>query len=255
MDEVSWWYPADGVRQARAALVEEDQSTERRKALIEQRQCVCVPSGNAPIWGRVEPMNEMRRWLALGGIVGPGAFIAAWSILGAGRAGYSPIHDPISELAAIDTSSRATMTAGFVAFGAGVGIYAPALRAALPGGAAAAAALSAAGTLGVAVTPLGSSLGGTPHATAAALAYSGLALSPLLGARSLARVGRRREALVATVIGVTAGVALCASVLLTDGTGLAQRAGLTMGDAWIVATAAAILREHGPSSTKRTRRR
>ena len=47
------------------------------------------------------------RWRAFAGIAGPATFIAAWSVLGATRSGYSPVHDPISRLAAVEAASVA----------------------------------------------------------------------------------------------------------------------------------------------------
>lgn len=189
-------------------------------------------------------MSRTRPWLALGGIAGPVAFVAAWSILGAGRSGYSPVQDPISELAEVGAPSRAAMTAGLVAFGAGVGAYAPALHAALPGGAGPAVAASAAASLGIALFPLGTDLGDGPHAAAAAVAYLSLAATPVLGARTLIVRGKRRDAYLSIAAGIMIGVSLLASVLASQGVGLAQRIGLTVADVWIVATASAIIRSN-----------
>lgn len=191
------------------------------------------------------------RWRAVGGIVGPAAFIAAWAVLGTGRRGYSPADDPISRLAAMGASSRPAMTGGFLAFGAGVSLYAAALRPALPGGAAIAAAATAAATFGIAATPLDSALGGRPHAVAAGIAYAALAAMPILGARTFAARGRRGTAAASLAAGVAAGAALLASSVVDHRVGLYQRLGLTIGDAWIVATAAWLLRS---STSPRGRR-
>lgn len=193
---------------------------------------------------RVTESGQQRwtRWAALGGMAGPVAFIATWAVLGTGREGYSPVHDPISRLAAVDASSRGAMTAGFLAFGVGVGAYAPALRARLSGGAGVAAAITAAATVGVGALPLGGAGGDRPHAVAAGIAYTALAATPLLGARGLAAHGRSRAAAGSIAIAAIVAAALAASTVLPRGVGLAQRIGLTAGDAWIVATAAAMLR-------------
>lgn len=177
------------------------------------------------------------RWRALGGVAGPVAFVTAWSVLGAGKAGYSPWRDPISELAAVGASTRVPMTIGFFAFGAGVGAYAGALRKGLPGGAGTTAAITAAATIGAGALPLGASFGGGPHGVAAAIGYASLAATPWLGAAPLAQQGRRRAASWSRVAAVATGAALVASRLAPDRTGLFQRAGLLVGDAWIVATA------------------
>lgn len=187
-----------------------------------------------------------RRWRALGGVVGPVAFVGAWCALGLRRDAYSPIHDPISRLAAVDSSTRWAMTAGFVAFGTGVALYATELAAAVPGkaatAAATAAATTAAATIGIAATPLGSSLGGTPHAAAAGVAYAALAATPILAARSLSATAHPGAARASTAAGLATAAALLASVASSSGSGLLQRIGLTIGDTWIVASACVLLR-------------
>jgi hypothetical membrane protein len=174
---------------------------------------------------------------AIGGVAGPAAFIAAWSVLGATRPGYSPIADPISRLAAIDSPTRVAMTVGFLAFGAGVALYAAELRTALSGSSAFAAVTAATASVGIAATPIGSSLGGAPHAVCATIAYTALAAIPILGARSLARRGLRRASTVSVAVGVASGLSLAASTLTSPWAGLLQRLGLTLGDIWIIGTA------------------
>lgn len=174
---------------------------------------------------------------AFGGVVGPAGFVAAWSVLGLMKDGYSPLHDPISRLAAVDASTRVPMTLGFLVFGGGVAAYAGALSRALPGGAGRMAAATAAATVGVALLPLGSSVGGRPHAVAATIGYATLAATPLLGGRSLARLGRRRAAAWSVVAGLASAASFTASIVTEGHTGLFQRAGIVAGDAWIVATA------------------
>ena len=170
--------------------------------------------------------------------MGPAAFIVAWAALGTGRRGYSPVDDPISRLAAVDASSRPAMTAGFVAFGAGVSLSATALRAVSPP-AALAAAGTAVATWGVAALPLGSTWGDEPHAVAAVGAYTALAATPLLAARSCAD---RRASVLSTAAGLACGAALLASAIASDRVGLYQRVGLTVGDAWLAATATWLVR-------------
>ncbi|MGD9798003.1 MAG: DUF998 domain-containing protein [Acidimicrobiia bacterium] len=155
----------------------------------------------------MEPAAE-GRWRAAGGVVGPAAFVAAWSVLGAVRPGYSAVHDPISRLAEVGASTRVPMTLGFLAFGAGVAAYAGSLRRALPGGAATAAAATAAATVGVALLPLGASFGDGPHGVAAGIGYATLAAVPLLGARALAARGERTAAAWSVASGVAAAVGL-----------------------------------------------
>ena len=178
----------------------------------------------------------------LGGVVGPTAFIATWATLGARTQGYSPVHDPISRLAAVDAPNRSLMTAGLLVFGVGVGAYARELRDAHPGGAGTAALACAVGSLGVAATPLESSLGGTPHAVVASLTYASLAAVPLLAARSLRSQGRSGAARMSIAAGLATGACLVASTVPSAHTGLWQRLGFVIGDAWLIGSALQLLR-------------
>ena len=129
------------------------------------------------------------------------------------------------------------MTAGFVAFAAGVGLYSSVLRDDDLRGAARAATVTAAAALGVAALPLGRPGGDQPHAIAAGLTYGALAATPVLAAPCLARRGAHRASAASTATGVTVAGALAASVVLPRGVGLAQRVGLTVGQLWIVMSA------------------
>ena len=182
------------------------------------------------------------RWCALGGILGPFAFVAAWSIGGLAASHYSAIHDAISKLAEVGAPTRPWMTAGFVAFGIGLPLYAVALRASLPGRSWMTAAATGLATLGVAAAPLGRSHSGdVVHGIFAGVGYVTLAFTPLLAAAPLRRAGRSTAANLAIAAGIVAAISLAATTV-SDANGLFQRLGLTIGDAWIVATAAALLR-------------
>jgi len=178
---------------------------------------------------------------AVGGVVGPAAFVAAWSILGARTPGYSSADDAISRLAADGASTQAAMTAGFVVFGAGLPLFASALRRTLPGPAWALATATGLATLGVAATPLGTSAGDALHATFAALGYATLAAVPLAAARPLGAQGRHRWAQWSVAAGVASAACLAATVV-GPRHGLFQRAGLTIADAWVVTSAIGMLR-------------
>jgi hypothetical membrane protein len=189
----------------------------------------------------MEPMSFNLR-SAWGGIVGPAAFISAWLVGGAEHGGgYSPVDDAISRLAAIGASTRPLMTAGFVGFGVAVPVYAMALKAAVPGPAWKTAVATGLATLGVAAFPLDkSSTIDQVHAAMAALGYLTLAATPLLAARPLAAAGHRRAASLSVVVGVGSGLCLVGT-LVGPAHGLLQRIGLTMGDAWLISSAAWIL--------------
>jgi hypothetical membrane protein len=184
------------------------------------------------------------RLLALGGCVGPAAFVGAWAIAGATWAQYSAINNAISDLAAVGAPTRVAMTVGFVVFGLGVIAFGLALRSVVPGPAWMAAVATGACTLGVALTPLGGWSGDAPHATFAGLGYATLVALPLLAAGPLARAGEALRARLSIMLGVTSAAFLAASTL-GPAHGLWQRLGLTVGDVWIVATASAIVASAG----------
>ncbi len=184
------------------------------------------------------------RIAAIGGVIGPAVFVAAWSILGARTAGYSPDDDAISRLAATGASTQAAMTAGFVVYGTGLSLFGSALRTTLPGPAWALAAATGLATLGVAATPLDTAAGDALHGVFAALGYATLAAVPLAAAGPLAAQGRRRWARWSVVTGVASAACLAATVL-GPRHGLFQRAGLTIADSWVIAAAVDMLLRSG----------
>lgn len=187
-------------------------------------------------------MTARMRSLAWGGVGGPVAFALAWSILGARTPGYSPVEQPISRLAAAGATTQPAMTAGLLAFGCGVSLYAAATRTALSRTTAVASLVTAAATVGIAALPLDGPGGDEPHAAAAGIAYAALAATQLAGAHAFHRQGRWLGARLSLVAGVATAVALAASAAGTSRTGLLQRTGLTIGDAWIVGTSLWMLR-------------
>ncbi len=185
--------------------------------------------------------RSSRRLLALGGVVGPVGFVAAWAAGAVLADNLSPVHDAISRLAAIGAHTRPLMTAGFVAFGLGVPVYAAALRQVVPGPAWMTATVTGLATIGVALAPLDhSSAVDSLHAAFAVLGYVTLAATPLLAYRPLMRNGHRRLASAGVIAGAVSGTSLLLSSV-GDLSGLFQRIGLTAGDVWIVASAVAIL--------------
>lgn len=186
------------------------------------------------------PQRKMRH-AALAGIGGPLTFIGAWA-LGATttKRHYSSVDDPISRLAAIGADSRPLMTAGFVAFGVALPIYATALRRADYGKAWLSAAATGIATLGVAAAPLDhSATVDRWHGLFAGAGYITLAAAPLLAARPQLRNGRRAAAGFALTAGGLSALSL--ALTITDlPTGLLQRIGLTAGDIWLIASAISI---------------
>jgi hypothetical membrane protein len=181
------------------------------------------------------------RLRALGGVVGPVAFVGAWSLAGISAHHYSPIHDAISRLAETGAPTRAAMTTGFVVFGVAVPVYSRAVRAALGGPAWMTAFATGVATLGVAAVPLGAPTRNTVHGWFAATGYATLAATPLLASRRFARVERHAWANASRVAGVASGACLL-STIAGPAHGLFQRLGLGVGDVWIVATAIEMIR-------------
>ena len=167
--------------------------------------------------------------------------MTSWAVLGRRIAGYSPVDDAISRLAATGAPDRNAMTAGLVAFGVGLPIYGVALRSALPGPAWICATTTGVATLGVAAFPLGSPTRDAIHGLFAGIGYASLAATPLAAAGPLARLGSRHWARSAVGAGAVSAVSLLATVA-GPASGLFQRIGLTVTDAWVVASAVEILR-------------
>jgi hypothetical membrane protein len=191
---------------------------------------------------RPQQLTGAGRLLAIGGIVGPVAFVLAWVIAGLSTDGYSPVDDAISELAASDADTQVLMTAGLAIFGIGVGCYAFALRRVLPGDAWIAALVCAVATLGVAATPLRQFDTDVAHGVFALVGYVAIASIPILAAPMFAARGQSTWAATSWFAGALSGV--CLLLTATDwSSGFFQRAGLAVGDAWIVATAVALVLE------------
>ena len=182
------------------------------------------------------------RALAVGGLIGPAAFVGAWWWAGMSASRYSAVQDAISRLAAVGTPTRALMTTGFVLFGLGVGAYALALRAAVDGPAWIAAAGTAGCTLAIALLPLDRSAAtDDAHAVFAVTGYVTLVAVPLLAATGLAALGGAPSARVSRLVGLCSAALLAAS-FVGPRHGLFQRAGLTVTDLWIAASSVTLLR-------------
>jgi hypothetical membrane protein len=168
---------------------------------------------------------------------GPMAFVTAWAVLGTGRPGYSPRHTTISHLAEKGASSAPGMTLGFLAFAVLVPLGSRTIERVTGSAGARRAAIGAgAGSLGVAAFALNySTAGDRLHVAAASITYVSMVLIPLLGARSLARAGRRGR-VISLVVAAWSALALATSAGATDAGGL-QRLGLTLVDLWLIGVA------------------
>jgi len=102
------------------------------------------------------------------------------------------------------------------------------------------AAATGAATLAVAATPLDrSETVDTLHGVFAGAGYVTLAATPLLAARPLRDLGHRRLAVAGLAAGAVSTAALALSTTSLP-SGLFQRLGLTVTDAWVVVSAVAI---------------
>jgi hypothetical membrane protein len=181
------------------------------------------------------------------GVVGPTVFVGDWATLGAIRRGYSPVKDAISRLAEIGAPTRPEMTGGFIVYGASLIGYGLALRGRVPGPAWIFATGTGMATLGVAAFPLGTPVSGDLHAVFAAVGYATRAALPVVASRWLVAGGHAGLGRISVVTGALAGALLLASAVGAPAHGLTQRLGLTLADAWVVASALALLRTTGPA--------
>lgn len=145
------------------------------------------------------------------------------------------------------------MSAGFVGFGLLMPIFARELGRSL-GSPTVRAAVTASGlaTLAVAAFPVtadGGTSGDSIHYAAAAVAYTANVLAPFLAARQMSSLRARR---VSEGVALGIGAALVGSVVFEDVTGLLQRTGLTLFDAWAVAMAIRGLRGKGAEPVGRS---
>ena len=193
-------------------------------------------------------MTISARTAATCGITGPVVFVGGWLVNGLRTEGYDPLRDAISQLARVGAPTRLSMSACFVVFGVLVPLWAPtvARELATP---ALRPAVTVAGlaTVAVAALPLTREPGGTQdllHALTAGTGYVAMALTPLLAAGGLRRLGRPRAADLSAAVGVVSAVSLVLTVV-TDMSGLFQRLGLGVVDAWHVVIAGWVLSRRG----------
>ncbi len=174
---------------------------------------------------------------------------AAWVVAGeVAPEGYSHVGRSLSQLQRTGTSTRPLMTTGLAVLGAGLLLAAPVVGRALRSTAASVLVrVAGAATLVGAAFPLAVDKGlpqDLPHNAAAAVGYAAVSLLPLLGARRLAGGAARASG----AVGAVTLTCMVLTVPLHDVTGALQRAGLTLGLAWLTAVAVAQARS---SSTER----
>ena len=169
------------------------------------------------------------------GVLAPLAFVTGWLVAGARTPGYSAVRDHISDLARTDAAQRQLMTAGFVAFGLLLPVFAVALARALHRPALrVSVGVAGLSTLAVAAFPVDSQ--GALHGASALVGYVATAASPVLAAGALPGLARPSS----YAVGVLSAVALTLSVVGPD-QGLWQRTGLSVVDLWYAVLALALL--------------
>ncbi len=215
---------------------------------------VVLQAGTHPESPRLRGLQQVA---ALGLVVGPVAFVAAWAVAGAATEGYSPIDEAISRLAAVDAPQRNVMTLGFVAYGAYLLAAVPVLRRSSIGRCWPAVAVNALATWAVAALPLDRSSGidaahGRGRRRWATPRWR--PPRPWPPGPSPGRVGARRH----RVVGGRGGHRrLLALTVVVDANGLAQRVGLGIGDVWLAVVGVALagghlVRAERPLATPRT---
>ena len=179
------------------------------------------------------------------GIAGPVVFILSWVVAGAMRAGYDPVTDSISELAALDTSNRLIVTFGMIAFGLSAVLFGMGMRRRLGRRAGAALLIAGVSSLGVAAFPCSAGCPGaetsatdTGHLIAAAIHYASFTAVPFLAAR-----GDGAFVIWARWLAGFAALALLSQAAGIGPNGLLQRVGLTLNDAWMVGMAIVAMSE------------
>lgn len=178
----------------------------------------------------------MKKWALASSAVAPIAMIGGWSLAGLRQpAGYSPIGQSISALAAHGATDRWIMTAGLALVGGCHLVTAVGLpEVGVPGRAL--LATGGAATLAVAALPQPAS----GHIVAAGIAFVSLALWPLPARIPGRRAGLAVSALMSAMVGWL-GVALVAGHLL----GLSERILAGAESAWPLAVALLLVRRGG----------
>ncbi len=191
----------------------------------------------------VEGVGSVDGWqrLAIGGLVGPAAFIGAWVVGTAVTAGYSPITDAISRLAAVGADTRVLMSAGFLGFAAASIPASAAVRRAIPGSAWVGVLGTGMATAAVAALPLDHSAAiDSAHGLAAGAGYALFVYAAAAAAMPLWRAGRLPLAVLSVSVAVLASATLLATPFV-EASGLLQRVGLTSLDVWLVTISSLVL--------------
>jgi hypothetical membrane protein len=198
---------------------------------------------------------QNRRSLAWAGVVGPVAFAIAAIVGGlVNGTGYSPVHQFVSELAAVGSPARVLMTIGFLALGLSLVVFAWSVRRLWRGAAVLAVviALSGAGTLMAGTfscdagcpTHGGRSTHQQLHDLSSVLTFSTWIVAPFVAGWPRRRTRYGRLSLALGVLALAGGfvVASFGDRQPTDPVGLWQRVLLAVVGLWFVLTALQVRR-------------
>lgn len=184
-------------------------------------------------------MIRIPRWAFVSAVVGPVLLVVGWTIAAARQpAGYDPIRDTISSLAARGATDRWIMTSALAGLGACYMVTAAGLRPARRTGRAVLAGGGLATVL-VATFPQPVRGNSVAHTVAATVAFTTLALWPVLAARHQARspLLSRPPCIAATAVMVA--LVLWFVVEIHGGhRGLAERAAAAVEALWPLAVVA-----------------
>lgn len=203
-------------------------------------------------------MTRWTRIAAVAPVVGVSQFVATWVTLAIVVEEHDPLHDAISELAALGAPHRPVMTGSLILFGLLVAPLGPLLwRALAPFGMPAAVLVgtNAVGTVAVGLVPCSPGCPGSAasvldlgHLIAAIVSYAGLAGAPLATSWALRRADAR-PGLATTSLALGSVTAVGLLVLLSgvagEWGGAVQRASTTTGDLWYVIAAWSVLGTRG----------
>lgn len=185
-------------------------------------------------------------------VLAPVLFVAGWVTAGLATPGYSPRRQAISDLAAVDSSTRWPMFVVFLAYGIVMVVGSQALRRSPVRAAWPAAALNGLALIGVALAPIHRSSGlDVVHGRAALAAYLSIALVPVLAAWGLVRTGHGWLGIASVVAGV-ASISFLAAAYGNSYVGLLQRTGAGIGNAWVLIAGLTLLRPAPAPTTETT---
>lgn len=210
-------------------------------------------------------MTRTDRVLMVLTVVGVGAYVATWAVLGAAAEGYDPLRQAISELFDLGAPDWQRFTLAGVLLVTGIALLpvGPVLDRLMPGRGRLGpflAVVAGVGTMSVAFFPctagcpgVGASFTDTMHAVLAGGGYIGLVTAPIAFWWRLRGTAWRDLGRAGLVLGGLATLGFLVRNLGVDGlAGLQQRVFNTLADAWYVLAAVVVLRRGQAASVDST---